>query len=53
MVEINRVVGFLVLALIIYFIVTEPRTAAGFVQSLGGTLRDAADSVTLFFKEIV
>ena len=52
-VAINRVVGFLVLALVVYFIITEPRSAAGVVQSLGHTLREAADSITLFFREIV
>lgn len=51
--EINRIVGFLVLALVIYFIITDPRTAAGVVHSLAGTLRDAADSITTFFRAVV
>jgi hypothetical protein len=52
-VDINRIVGFLVLALVIYFIITEPRTAAGVVHSLAGTLRYAADSITTFFRAVV
>ena len=43
----------LVLALVIYFIITEPRTAAGVVHSLAGTLREAADSITTFFRAVV
>ena len=53
MVSINRVVGFLVLALVVFFIVTQPRSAAHVVQSLGSTLREAAESITVFFREIV
>ena len=53
MVDINRIVSFLVLALVIYFIITEPRTAAGVVHSLAGTLREAADSITTFFRAVV
>lgn len=52
-VDINRVIGFLVLALIIFFIITQPKTAANVVQSLAYTLRDAAESVTVFFRELV
>lgn len=48
----QRIVGFIVLALIIFFIITQPRSAANAVQSIGGTLRDAAESVTLFFREL-
>lgn len=49
----NRVIGFLVLALIIFFIITQPRAAAGVVQSLASTLRDAAESITTFFRQLV
>jgi large-conductance mechanosensitive channel len=52
-VNINRVIGFLVLAFIIFFIITDPRSAAGVVQSIAYTLREAAESVTLFFREVV
>lgn len=49
----KRIVGFLVLALVIFFIITQPRTAADSVQTIGSTLRDAADSITTFFTELV
>jgi hypothetical protein len=52
-VDMNRIVGFLVLALVIYFIITEPKTAAGVVHSLAATLRYAADSITTFFRAVV
>jgi large-conductance mechanosensitive channel len=48
----QRVIGFLVLALIIFFIITQPRSAANAVQSIGHTLREAAESVTVFFREL-
>ena len=53
MIDINRVVGFLVLAFIIFFIITQPHAAAGVVHSLASTLRDAAESMTSFFRELV
>jgi hypothetical protein len=52
-VDINRIVGFLVLALVIYFIITEPKTAAGVVHSVAGTLRYAADSISTFFSAVL
>ena len=52
-VDINRVVGFLVLAFIIFFNIPQPRSAAGVVPSIAGTLREAADSITVFFTSVV
>jgi large-conductance mechanosensitive channel len=51
--NLRRIVGFLVLALVIFFIITQPETAADSVQTIGATLRDAADSITTFFTELV
>ncbi|HWM57237.1 MAG TPA: hypothetical protein VNO83_05335 [Pseudonocardia sp.] len=51
--DLKRIVGFLVLALIIFFIITQPESAADAVRSIGATLRDAADSITTFFTELV
>jgi len=48
----QRVVGFLALALVIFYIITQPTSAAHAVQSLGHVLRDAAESMTLFFREL-
>ena len=50
---VNRIVGFIVLALIIFYIITQPRSAAHTAQSLGYILREAAESVTVFFRELV
>jgi large-conductance mechanosensitive channel len=49
----NRVVSFLLLALVVFFIITQPTDAAHTVQTIAGTLRDAAKSVTVFFAELV
>ena len=47
------VFGFLVLALGLYFIITQPEAAADTAQSIGVTLRHAADSITTFFSELL
>ena len=49
----RRIVGFLVLALVIFFIITQPKAAADVVQSIGATLKDAAESITTFFRELL
>jgi large-conductance mechanosensitive channel len=51
--SLRRIVGFLVLALVIFFVITEPESAADSVRSILGTLRNAADSITTFFTELV
>jgi large-conductance mechanosensitive channel len=51
-VDINRLVAFLIVAFLIFFIITQPRTAANAVQSVAYTLREAAESVTVFFREL-
>ena len=51
--NLKRIVGFLVLALLIFFIITQPESAADSVQNIGATLRDAAKSITTFFTELV
>ncbi len=48
----NRVVGFIVLALVVFFIVTQPADAAHTVRMIGSTLRSAAESVSVFFSEL-
>ena len=52
-VDINRFIGFLLLALAFYFIMTQPHEAAAVAQSVGYTLRAAADSIFTFFSEIL
>ncbi|HVH21555.1 MAG TPA: hypothetical protein VNA11_03780 [Pseudonocardia sp.] len=51
--NLRKIVGFLVLALVIFFIITQPETAADSVQTIGATLRDAATSITTFFTALV
>lgn len=51
-VSINRTVGFLVLALVVFFIITQPTSAARTVRSLGHTLRDAAEQSAVFLREV-
>lgn len=51
--NLKKILGILAIVLIIFWIVTRPDSAAGSVESLGGTLHDWADNVTTFFTEIV
>lgn len=50
--NLRRIVGFLVLALVIFFIITQPTAAADSVQTIGGALHDGAVSITTFFTEL-
>jgi len=52
-VNLKRTVGFLVIALVIFFVITQPTSAANSVQSIGSTLRNAAESITTFFTRLV
>jgi hypothetical protein len=52
-VNVRRIVGLLALALVIWFVITRPDVAAGTVESIGATLRGAAESITTFFTRIV
>jgi hypothetical protein len=52
-VNVKKIVGLLAIALLIFFVVTQPDGAANSVQSIVGTLRGAAESVTQFFTRLV
>jgi hypothetical protein len=52
-VNIRKILGLLALALLVFFVITQPAGAADSVQNLGGTLRSWAESVTLFFDQLV
>ena len=52
-VDINRLIGFLVLALAFYFIITQPHEAAAVAHSVLYTLRAAADSMFTFFSQVL
>jgi hypothetical protein len=47
-----KVIGFLAICLLIYFVVTQPITAAGDTKTIGSWLRMAADSIVCFFTEL-
>ncbi len=52
-VNVKKIIGLLAIALLIFFVVTQPDGAANSMQNIVGTLRDAADSVTRFFTRLV
>ena len=41
------------IALLIFFVITQPAAAASVLQSIGTTLRNAGKSVTTFFTQLV
>jgi hypothetical protein len=52
-VNVKKIVGLLALALLLFWVFTQPDSAAGSVQNVGTTLRDGAESVITFVTEIV
>jgi hypothetical protein len=52
-VNVKKIVGVLAVALLLWFIFTQPDNAAGSMQNIGTTLRDGADSVIRFFTQLV
>jgi hypothetical protein len=46
-------VGFLVIALLLFWVFSSPDSAAGSVQNIGAMLRDAAEAVIRFFTQLV
>ncbi|WP_216362175.1 hypothetical protein [Pseudonocardia sp. N23] len=48
----KKIVGILAIALVIFFIVTSPTGAAGFLSSLGNILSNAASSIITFFTSV-
>lgn len=51
--NVKKIVGLLVVALLIFFVLTQPDSAAGSLQNIGSMLRDAAESVTRFITNLV
>ena len=49
----KRVLGFLAGALIIFAIITQPVTAANTVKQIGYVLYEAAQSVSVFFQQLL
>lgn len=51
--NVKKIVGLIAIALLIFFVITQPNGAAESVQNMGGILRDAAESITSFFTQLV
>ncbi|HYH31247.1 MAG TPA: hypothetical protein VD903_12740 [Pseudonocardia sp.] len=51
--NVKKIVGVLAVALLLWFVFTQPDNAAGSMQNIGTTLRDGADSVIRFFTQLV
>jgi hypothetical protein len=52
-VNVRKIVGLLAMALLLFFVFTQPDNAAGSVTSIGTTLRDGAESVIRFVTQLV
>lgn len=52
-VNIRRIVGLIAIALLLFFVFTQPDSAAGSLQNIGSTLQDGAESVIRFFTQLV
>ena len=53
LVNVRKLVGLLVVALLVYFVIVQPAAAATSVQNIAGFLRGAANSITSFFTRLV
>ncbi len=51
--NVKKIVGLLAVALLLFWVFTQPDNAAGSVQNVGGTLRDGAESVIRFVTQLV
>ncbi len=50
--NVKKIVGLLAIAFLLFFIITQPTNSAGIVQSILGTLRDAAEAVATFLQNL-
>lgn len=50
---IRRIIGWLVLLFIIFFILTQPATAASLLRSVGNGVADAVSALAAFFQSLV
>ncbi|GEL19968.1 hypothetical protein [Pseudonocardia asaccharolytica] len=51
--NLKKILTLLGVALVVFFIVTQPTGAANALGNIGTILRDAANSVTSFFTQVV
>jgi hypothetical protein len=52
-VNLKKIVGFLAIALVVFYIFTQPDSAAGSLESIGTTLRNGAEACIRFFDQLV
>jgi hypothetical protein len=52
-VNVKKIVGLLAIALLLFWVFTQPDTAAGSVQNVGTTLEQGAQSVITFVTQIL
>ncbi|MHA6796530.1 hypothetical protein ACVGVM_23915 [Pseudonocardia bannensis] len=50
--NLKKILTLLGVALVVFFIVTQPAGAAGSIQNIGNILYNAAQSVTTFFTQL-
>ncbi len=51
--KLKKLLGLAAILLVIWFVVKQPSTAAGSVESIAGTLEGWAQNVTTFFTQVV
>jgi hypothetical protein len=51
-VKLKKIVGLLAIAFVLFWIITQPASSAGVVQSVLGTLRDAAQGIATFLQSV-
>jgi hypothetical protein len=51
-VNVKKIVGILAIALVIFFVITSPSAAAGFLSNHWSILHNAATSVISFFQQL-
>src|SRR5687767_6483211 len=52
-VSVKRIVGFILIALVIFFVIEQTTVASQSVENIGAMLSNAATSVTTFFTNLV
>jgi hypothetical protein len=49
---VKRIVGLLAIAFLLFWVITQPASSAGVLQSILGTLRDAAQGIATFLQSL-
>lgn len=52
-VDVKKIVGLLVIAVLLFFVFTQPASAAQSLQNIGTVLKDGASSLTQFVQKLV